>query len=155
MAIETERKFLVKKALWQKINKPTPDFYRQGYLYSDASKTIRIRVSDKLAWLTIKGKTTGASRPEFEYEIPKEEALQMLDLMAESSLEKYRYKIKIEGHIWEVDEFKGENEGLLMAEIELKSDSEVFITPEWIGEEVTNDNRYFNSYLSVNPFSKW
>lgn len=137
------------------IEKPNPDYYRQGYLYSDASKTIRIRVADSLAWLTIKGKTTGASRPEFEYEIPKEEAIQMLELMAESSLEKYRYKIKIDDHIWEVDAFKGENEGLLLAEIELSDEAEVFSRPNWIGEEVTSNIRYFNSYLSANPFSKW
>ncbi len=155
MATETERKFLVKKDLWQKAEKPIPDFYRQGYLYSDVSKTIRIRITSSKAYLTIKGKTTGASRPEFEYEIPKEDAAEMLDQMAESRLEKYRYKINFEGNVWEVDDFKGENEGLLMAEIELDSETETFVLPPWAGEEVTQDNRYFNSYLAQHPFSKW
>jgi adenylate cyclase len=79
----------------------------------------------------------------------------MLDLMAESSLEKYRYKINFEGKLWEIDEFKGENEGLLLAEIELESETEAFALPPWTGEEVTEDNRYFNSYLAQHPFSKW
>jgi adenylate cyclase len=155
MTTETERKFLVKKDIWQKTEKPIPDFYRQGYLYSDVNKTIRIRITSVKAYLTIKGKTIGASRPEFEFEIPKEDAEQMLNQMAENSLEKYRYKIKFEGKLWELDEFKGENEGLLLAEIELDNESETFALPPWAGEEVTQDNRYFNSYLARHPFSKW
>jgi adenylate cyclase len=155
MAIEIEKKFLVKKNLWQKAIKPVPDFYRQGYLFSDVSKTIRIRLTNTTAWLTIKGKTTGASRPEFEYEIPKEDASEMLDTMAENCLEKYRYKIEYGNKFWEVDEFKGENEGLLIAEIELTSEEEKFELPEWAGEEVTEDNRYYNANLAKRPFSKW
>lgn len=155
MPLEIERKFLVVKEIWQKVNKPIPDFYRQGYLYSDVSKTIRLRIADTKAWLTIKGKTTGASRPEFEYEIPARHAEEMLNLMAESSLEKYRYKIEIGGKIWEVDEFKGDNEGLVLAEIELKSEQETFELPEWTGLEVTSDERYNNAYLSKKPFQSW
>ena len=155
MAVEIERKFLVNKELWQLTAKPAPDFYRQGYLYSDSSKIIRVRVADEFAWLTLKGKTIGASRPEFEYEIPKDEAIEILTLMAESSLEKYRYKIEFEGRLWEVDEFKGENQGLIIAEIELESEVAAFVLPSWVGKEVTADHRYFNSYLSSNPFSTW
>jgi adenylate cyclase len=155
MGLEIERKFLVKKEIWQKTEKPTPDFYRQGYLYSDEFKTIRIRMANETAWLTIKGKTTGASRAEFEYEIPLQEAKEMLDSMTESSIEKYRYKIEAAGKLWEVDEFKGANEGLMVAEIELDSESEIFLLPDWAGEEVTEDSRYYNAALSKVPYSKW
>ncbi len=155
MPIEIERKFLVKKELWQNTEKPVPDFYRQGYLYSDVSKTIRVRIANTKAWITIKGKTSGASRPEFEYEIPQKDAQEMLDLMTENSVEKYRYKIEVGGKLWEVDEFKGDNEGLLVAEIELSSESESFELPEWAGEDVTDDARYYNASLSKVPFSKW
>ncbi len=155
MAIEIERKFLVKKDFWQKVNKPIPDFYRQGYLYSDVSKTIRVRIANQHAWLTIKGKTTGASRPEFEYEIPVAEASEMLSAMTESQIEKYRYKLSVEGKLWEVDEFKGDNEGLLVAEIELGNESESFSLPDWAGEEVTHDSRYTNAALSKVPYSTW
>lgn len=155
MALEIERKFLVKKEIWQKAAKPSPDFYRQGYLYSDELKTIRVRITNTNAWLTIKGKTTGASRAEFEYEIPSPDAREILDNMTACSIEKYRYKLNVDGKLWEVDEFKGENEGLIVAEIELQSESESFILPDWAGEEVTHDSRYYNAALSKLPFSKW
>ncbi|HSZ25383.1 MAG TPA: CYTH domain-containing protein [Cytophagaceae bacterium] len=155
MPEEIERKFLVKKEIWLKAAKPIPDFYRQGYLYSDVSKTIRIRVTNTTAFLTIKGRTIGFSRPEFEYEIPQKEGVEILNIMTENNLEKYRYNIYFEGKLWEVDEFKGENEGLLLAEIELTSADETFTLPDWIGEEVTQDNRYYNAYLSRHPFLKW
>ncbi len=155
MPIEIERKFLVHKEIWQNTTKPIPDVYRQGYLYSDVSKTIRVRIANTKAWITIKGKTTNASRPEFEYEIPKAEAEEMLTLLAESSVEKCRYKIKVGGKLWEVDEFKAANEGLLIAEIELNSETESFTLPEWAGKEVTEDPRYNNAALSKFPFSNW
>lgn len=155
MAIEIERKFLVNHEKWNNLIKPIGHHYRQGYLVAEPGKTIRVRVTDRCGYITIKGAMVGASRSEFEYEIPKEEAQELLDQFAVSELSKIRYKIEFEGKLWEVDEFLGENSGLLMAEIELVSEAESFELPRWIEKEVTGDKRYYNSYLSKNPFSKW
>jgi adenylate cyclase len=155
MGVEIERKFLVDKDKWQQVIKPTGTHYRQGYLLDDAKRTIRVRITDKQGFLTIKGITTGITRKEYEYKIPVEEGTEMLDAFAESEVEKIRYKITFEGKLWEIDEFYGDNEGLLMAEIELQHEDEAFIKPEWITIEVSDDGRYYNSNLSKNPFKNW
>jgi adenylate cyclase len=155
MPVEIERKFLVNHELWGKMVKPQGNHYRQGYLVAEPGKTIRVRVTDRCGYITIKGASVGATRSEFEYEIPKEESQELLDLFSVSELSKIRYNIEFEGKLWEVDEFLGDNSGLLMAEIELASEAESFELPRWIEKEVTGDKRYYNSYLSKNPFSKW
>jgi adenylate cyclase len=155
MPLEIERKFLVDKTLWEKLKKPEGNFFRQGYLHSDQTKTIRVRVTDTTGFLTIKGPTQGATRQEFEYEIPKAEAEELLDSFAEAGLTKIRYEIPFKGKTWEVDEFLAENQGLLVAEIELESETEPFDLPEWVTAEVTGDRKYYNSQLSENPFKNW
>jgi CYTH domain-containing protein len=155
MGIEIERKFLVHKPIWSNVVKPKGEYYRQGYLLTDPEKTIRVRVTDSTAFLTIKGKSNTLSRPEFEYEIPKAEANELLNLFAKNIIEKRRYKLRMENKWWEVDEFFGDNEGLLMAEIELGSETEEVVFPEWIGKEVTQDRRYYNSNLSLEPYKNW
>jgi adenylate cyclase len=155
MALEIERKYLVIKDLWENTNKPSGSIYRQGYLLSDPAKTIRVRVTDIAAYLTIKGQTDGFSRKEFEFEIPQNDARELLEEFTSSRLEKIRYKIPFGGKIWEVDEFLGENAHLLLAEIELDSPDESFSLPPWVGQEVTDDPRYFNSWLAKNPFNSW
>jgi len=155
MGIEIERKFLVDKEKWNKVIKEKQSLYRQGYIVSDPEKTIRVRLTDKAAFLTIKGLTVGASRPEFEYNIPVEEAQQLLDGFCNSVVSKIRYFIPHEGKLWEVDEFLGENEGLIVAEIELTSEAETFSLPEWIDREVTTEKKYSNSNLAINPYRSW
>ena len=135
--------------------KPAGMLFRQGYLHSDPEKTIRVRVTDSSGFLTIKGATSGASRLEYEYEIPKHEAIELLDHFTQNNISKLRYFICHENKVWEVDEFLAENEGLLVAEIELKSEDEAFEKPEWITEEVTCDKKYYNAQLSVNPYKNW
>lgn len=155
MAMEIERKFLVNKEKW--IKPSNGDSISQGYLSKEPERTVRIRLRNDKGYLTIKGKNDaeGLSRLEFEYEIPKEDAEAMLKLCKGPILQKTRYVVEIEGHTWEIDEFYGDNEGLLVAEIELSSKNEDFIRPDWILEEVTGDVRYYNSSLLSNPYSKW
>jgi len=155
MAQEIERKFLIKTDRWQELNKPHGDLYRQGYLSTDPNNTIRIRLTESAAWLTIKGLTKGASRREYEYAIPHEDAREMLDNQATHELSKTRYKITYASKLWEVDVFHGDNSGLIMAEIELESEDEQFELPGWVGEEVTGIERYYNSNLAVHPFNSW
>ena len=155
MGIEIERKFLVKQEIWAQLEKPAGEFYRQGYLLTDPTKTIRVRQTSEKGFLTIKGISVGASRAEFEYEIPQEEAKDLLDQFSVSELSKIRYKILFENKLWEVDEFLGENEGLMVAEIELQSEDETFSTPNWIDEEVTGEEKYYNSNLTLLPFKNW
>ena len=155
MGLEIERKFLVNHEKWAVAEKPKAEFYRQGYLLTDPNKTIRIRATATKGFMTIKGKSEGATRAEFEYEIPKEEAIQLLDMFAVSDLTKYRYKVIFAEKLWEVDVFLDENEGLIVAEIELSSEDESFELPEWAAEEVTGEKKYYNSNLSTLPFSKW
>ena len=131
------------------------NFFRQGYVSVDPNKTIRVRSTNDKAFLTIKGKSEGATRKEFEYEIPKVDALELLDHFSVSELSKKRYCLSVGGKTWEVDEFFGDNEGLPMAEIELLSEDESFEIPVWIGEEVTGDERYYNSKLTLHPFKFW
>lgn len=155
MGLEIEKKFLVNHQKWANAEKPKGQFYRQGYILTDPNKTIRVRETDTKSYLTIKGLSVGASRPEFEYEIPKEDAQQMLDMFAVSDLIKIRYKVLFDNKIWEIDEFLGENEGLIVAEIELLSEQETFQLPDWIENEVTGECRYYNSNLSKKPFKLW
>ena len=155
MAIEIERKFRVHTHLWEATVKPEGELYRQGYLLTDPLKTIRVRVAGSRGFITIKGRTEGASRQEFEYEIPVEDAVALLDGFAETELSKTRFKIPFEGKLWEVDVFLGSNAGLIIAEIELNSEDESFALPPWVSTEVTGDARYYNSSLSRNPFSTW
>ena len=154
MATEIERKFLVKPEFW--LPTVTPVTIRQGYLKASGNSVVRVRTMDDQAFLTIKGKTQGISRLEFEYSIPAGEANQMLDTLAEGPLiEKQRYSIRIGENVWEVDEFFGENAGLLVAEIELESEQAAFSKPNWVGEEVSQDARYFNSNLATHPYKSW
>jgi CYTH domain-containing protein len=154
MGTEIERKFLVTENSWRSLAAGVK--YRQGYLNSAKERTVRVRTIDDKGFLTIKGITTGASRAEYEYEIPVGDADALLDDLCEKPLiEKNRYKIDFEGFVWEVDEFFGENQGLIVAEVELESEDQAFEKPGWIGEEVTGDPKYFNSNLINNPYLKW
>jgi CYTH domain-containing protein len=152
MAIEIEHKFLVTSNDWR-INEPVQ--IRQGYLNRDPDRTVRVRTAGNQAWITVKGRTTGSVRSEFEYPIPLNDADALLLLCERPLLEKRRYHFEHDGRTWEVDEFLGENEGLVVAEIELDTPDAEFSMPSWIGVEVTHDSRYFNSNLSVNPFTTW
>jgi len=154
MGTEIERKFLLTGNGWRKLAIGTR--YRQGYLNSNKERTVRVRTCNGRGFLTIKGISVGAVRMEFEYDIPVEDAEVMLDQLCEKPLiEKDRYKINFGGFTWEVDEFFGENEGLVIAEIELEREDQPFEKPKWIGEEVTGDPRYFNSSLIKTPYSTW
>jgi adenylate cyclase len=154
MGREIERKFLVKGDAWRTLGKGTP--YRQGYLNSVKERTVRIRTVGDKAFLTIKGLTVGATRMEYEYEIPVADCNTMLDALAERPLiEKKRYKVEFDGLTWEIDEFFGENAGLIVAEVELESEDQAFKKPDWVGDEVTDDPRYFNANLIKHPYSKW
>lgn len=154
MAKEIERKFLVKSLEWKEQTEGI--LYRQGYLNSLKERTVRIRTINEKAFITIKGITVGVSRLEFEYEIPFADAKQMLDELVEKPIiEKYRYKLKQGDLMWEIDEFLGENEGLIVAEVELKDAQQTFVKPAWLGEEVSSDPRYFNSNLVLNPYKNW
>jgi adenylate cyclase len=155
MPKEIERKYLVNKPKWEKTSKPKGQLYRQGYIMTDPKKTIRVRLTETKGFLTIKGLSVGATRPEYEYEIPVEEAKELLDNFTVSELSKIRYKINFQGKIWEVDEFLGANEGLIVAEIELTSEDEIFEKPDWVGKEVTGEDKYYNSSLTIKPFREW
>lgn len=165
MPYEIERKFLVDSAKWQEIldNK---NLYKslvqnkkeilQGYISLDKERTGRIRLTDDSGFIAVKGKTIGAKRLEFEYPIPTIEAKEILYKICERPLiEKTRYYLKQDKMIWTIDDFFGQNSGLMIAEIELPTEDTLFALPEWIGEEVTDDPRYFNSNLVKNPFSTW
>ncbi len=153
MATEIERKFLVLNHNW----KETSPFsiFKQGYLNSTPARTIRIRIDGINAFITIKSKNTGIQRQEFEYPIPLADAEQLLLLCETAPLEKKRYRVRCDSHLWEVDEFLGANNGLIVAEIELQAINEKFNIPEWIGQEVSDDPRYYNSYLSKHPYTSW
>ncbi len=153
--IETERKFLVDKEAWERLQKPKGEAYLQGYLCIDDQKSIRVRVAGDRGILTLKGRSEGFSRSEFEYLIPVDEARELLSLYANGLIEKTRYKVYHGKDLWEVDEFYGNNGGLLLAEIELRGEKEEFEKPEWVAMEVTEDHRYYNSYLSRHPFAFW
>ena len=152
MAKEIERKFLLKEYPWP--NK-TAIRYRQGYLNSSKERTVRVRTIGDKGFLTVKGITVEASRLEFEYEIPFQDANKLLEICEKSLIEKNRYKVEEGGLVWEIDEFLGENQGLIIAELELESEDQEFEKPDWVGEEVTGDPRYYNANLIKNPYTKW
>jgi len=154
MGIEIERKFLPSGEAWRRLGEPV--LLRQGYLCSDPMRTVRVRIEGDAGVLTIKSKGTGVSRGEWEYPIPLADARELLDTLCERPLvEKYRRRIAHAGFTWEVDEFLGENAGLVVAEIELPSEDAVFDKPDWIGAEVSGDPRYYNASLIRFPYSQW
>ncbi len=152
MGVEIERKFLVKGDSWKTAK---PMHLRQGYLNTDRSRTVRVRIAGPNAYITIKGITTNVSRTEFEYPIPLEDADALLLLCSDSIIDKQRHTLPIGDVVWEIDEFYGANKGLVVAEVELNSETQQFSLPNWIGDEVSNDSRYYNSSLAVMPFSNW
>lgn len=154
MSVEIERKFLVRGAEWKTLGQGVA--IRQGYLSMNPDRVVRVRIEEDAATLTIKGRTKGITRGEWEYAIPLAEADQLLnDLCERPLIEKTRTRVVHEGMVWEVDEFFGDNLGLVVAEIELESEEQSFAKPEWIAEEVTDDARYFNANLLRHPFSAW
>ena len=155
MAKEIERKFLIDLKKWGEVEKPPGHHYRQGYLLTDPQKTIRVRLTDAGAFLTIKGISVGATRLEYEYEIPAADAKELLDNFSISELSKIRYEIEYKNKLWEVDEFLGDNAGLFVAEIELTDENEIFERPDWVTKEVTGEEKYYNANLTVNPYKNW
>jgi adenylate cyclase len=154
MGTEIERKFLLTGDAWRGMAVGIE--YRQGYLGLDKERTVRVRIAGDQAFLTIKGKTNGISRMEYEYPIPVEDASILLaELCEQPIIEKKRYKISYQGFVWEVDEFFGENEGLFVAEIELEEEGQEFEKPPWVGTEVSSDRRYCNASLIKKPYSMW
>lgn len=154
MAVEIERKFLVKDSSWMEGAKGK--LYCQGYLVREKERTVRVRRVEDRAFLTVKGQSDGPSRLEYEYEIPVADGQELLDNLCQQPLiEKVRYLVFYAEMVWEVDEFRGANKGLVVAEIELSSAEQKFEKPSWLGDEVTGDTRYYNSILSIKPFSAW
>lgn len=161
MAIETERKFLVKSDAWKTDDQGTPRAgtpYKQGYIISSKERTVRVRIAGGKGIITIKGllPNGGLGRAEYEYEIPLTDAEELFETIClPEKIEKTRYKIPFGAHVWEVDVFHGTNEGLIVAEVELQSEDEQPEIPDWAGEEVSHDPRYFNAKLAEEPFSTW
>lgn len=165
MGKEIEHKFLVKNTSFKSMSAST--YYRQGYIPTLNGMTVRVRIAGDKGFLTMKDHAIGLTRNEFEYEIPKDDAHQMLELMCEKpQIEKHRYVIPaglgytadgnpIQGLHWEVDEFHGDNEGLIVAEIEVPEEGCTFSIPEWVGAEVTGEHKYYNSHLCKHPYSQW
>jgi adenylate cyclase len=151
--VEIERKFLVDTVMWKPFG--TGSEIRQGYLSIDPERVVRVRIAGEKAYLTVKGKPNGIVRTELEYGIPKNEAEILLKMCLDFAIEKTRYEERIENLTWEIDVFEGENKGLVVAEIELTDENEKIDLPAWIKEEVSSDSRYYNSWLSQNPFSMW
>ena len=154
MGVEIERKFLLQGDAWRALGQPV--LLRQGYLSSAPERVVRVRVEGGQAVLTIKGRSEGATRGEWEYPIPLADAEHFLERLCEQPIiEKYRRRIEFDGMTWEIDEFLGANAGLLVAEIELTSEEQAFPRPDWIAAEVTHDARYYNANLIRQPFSSW
>lgn len=154
MGEEIERKFLVTGDGWRAGARGTR--YRQGFLSTEPERVVRVRVAGARGWIAIKGTAIGARRTELEYEIPVADAELMLEKLCKRPfVEKVRHTLMVGSHTWEVDVFEGQNEGLVIAEIELRSEDEAFEKPTWAGEEVTGDPRYFNSNLVAHPYRKW
>lgn len=151
--LEIERKYTINNELWKPVGKAVK--IKQGYLSITTKSVVRVRTADKKAFLTIKGERSGITRTELEYEIPLNEAKLLLELSLYPPVEKVRYYEKNNGLTWEIDVFEGENEGLIIAEVELESEDQKIDLPIWIDSEVSQDYRYFNSWLSQNPFKKW
>lgn len=154
MGIEIERKFLLKNSDWKKEISKSIEI-RQAYLSLDKERTVRVRLKGEKGIITIKGQSQNISRQEFEYEIPKADAIVLLELCHRPMIEKIRYEVVHEGLTWEIDEFSGENEGLILAEVELESEDQIFNKPTWIGKEVSDDIRYYNSSLVKLSFRDW
>ncbi len=154
MPHEIERKFLLKNDGWKSAVIRQLEI-KQGYLNTDPKRTIRIRLQGEQGYLTIKGESRGISRQEFEYEIPYEDARHLILLCEPPIIEKNRYEVQVHEHLWEIDVFEGANEGLIIAEVELASETEIFHAPPWLGQEVSADLRYYNSMLAQKPFSSW
>jgi adenylate cyclase len=155
MGIEIERKFLVRDDRWrQRVERSAR--MRQGYLTSDARCSVRVRLADGQGFLNIKSGTLGVRRSEYEYPIPAAEAEEILDALCEKPLlEKTRHFVRHGQHLWEIDEFAGDNAGLIVAEIELSHPDEPFPRPDWLGEDVSSDIRYYNSQLARRPYKTW
>ncbi len=154
MATEIERKFLVRSDEWRSLVRERVHM-RQGYLSSGSRCSIRARVAGDEAFLNLKAKRSGMTRAEYEYPIPRQDAEEILALCEGPLIEKYRHEIPLGKHVWEIDEFEGDNAGLIVAEIELDSEDEPFEHPSWLGEEVTHDERYYNFNLAKRPFRTW
>ena len=155
MATEIERKFLLRNAGWRAaVERSVP--MRQGYLSSDARSSVRLRIAADQAFLNIKSGTFGIQRSEYEYPIPRADAEEMLDRLCEKPLlEKTRHYLHFGGHLWEIDEFAGDNAGLIVAEVELSHPDEAVALPDWLGTEVSHDLRYYNSQLARHPYRNW
>ena len=153
MGTEIERKFLVRGDAWRALGRAA--VFRQGYLSTVKERTVRIRVVGDQGWITVKGLTVGATRAEFEYAIPVDDAHEMLELCAQPLIEKTRTVVDLGDLQWEIDEFTGPNEGLIVAEVELQRADQEIDLPDWVGDEVTDDPRYFNATLTAHPFSTW
>ena len=152
MAIEIERKFLVRGDAWRQ---EKPLRFSQGYLNRDRERTVRVRLAGDTGFLTIKGATAGVSRLEFEYSIPAADAQALLALADGPLVEKLRHIVMVGNTRWEVDEFLGDNAGLVVAEVELEHEEADFARPEWLGDEVSDDARYFNANLAAHPYKDW
>ena len=154
MSLEIERKYLVRSDGWRTGVAGTR--YRQGYLSTDPGRSVRVRVGAGKGFITIKGLTVNMTRPEYEYPVPVNDANEMLDtLCLKPIIEKTRYTLEHAGLLWEVDEFEGENAGLIVAEVELSGPDQHIVLPDWIGKEVTDDPRYYNASLIAYPFTAW
>ena len=153
MGLEIERKFLVTGTRWKARARGV--LTRQGYFSTTSNTTVRVRIAGNRGFLTVKGRTRGLSRPEFEYAIPVRDAAALLELCKKPLVEKTRYRIPFGAHTWEVDEFHGANAGLVVAEVELASADEEPALPLWVGREVSRDARYFNVNLAKKPFTTW
>ncbi|MDY7020971.1 MAG: CYTH domain-containing protein [Cyanobacteriota bacterium] len=154
MGIEIERKFLVKDESWRSL--AAGKLYCQGYISSQKGRTVRVRIIGDRGYLTIKGLAVHQVRSEFEYEIPVKDAEEMLQTLCDRPfIEKKRHRIPLGDLIWEVDEFFGENQGLILAEVELTDVNQIIEIPDWIGEDVSDDSRYYNANLVKNPYSEW
>ena len=154
MASEIERKFLVSDDSWRSAD-PAGVRMAQGYLTLDPDRTVRVRVAGDQAWLTIKGRSVGITRAEFEYPVPACDARELLAMCLPTVIDKTRHRISYEGHIWEVDEFHGANQGLVVAEVELADASAEPVLPPWVGAEVSDDSRYYNASLAMLPYTGW
>jgi CYTH domain-containing protein len=144
---EIEVKYLVDLDKWKILEKPAPELIVQGFLHRSEDLVVRVRTKGGKGFLTIKGKTTGISRTEFEYEIPIAEANQLIEQFTDKYIRKFRYEVVVEGKIWEVDEFKGALEGLVLAELELKAENEEYVKPDWVTKDVSRDPNYYNAVL--------
>ena len=155
MAIEIEHKFLLANDAWRTLVEKSVK-YKQGYLSSQPTSSIRVRIADTHAWLNIKSATIGTQRLEFEYEIPLLDGNEIITaLCGKPLIEKTRHFVPYEGNLWEIDEFEGANLGLIVAEVELAEVGQEFTKPNWLGEEVTQDLRYYNNNLAVTPYNNW